>query len=118
LKVIPGPPKYNGRYDAPKGAPPVLSKEERGFFPAEFQEKYDSFKAKEDKYAEDSSNSFNGVGEKSFAENMRTRTQLKAALDAEQESLRQLGIKLGITSDAVKAAIPKFNPDGLFADRK
>jgi hypothetical protein len=67
-------------------------------------------------YAETSADSFNGVGKQTFAENMMSRTELQAKLKAEQESLRQLGIKLGITSDAVKAAIPPFNTEGLFAD--
>jgi hypothetical protein len=115
-QVIPGPPKYQGKYDPPTGAPPVLTKEERGFFPPEFQAKYDAFKSKEDKYAEASADSFNGVGKLSFAENMRTRGPLQAQLKKEQEELRQLGIKMGITSEIVKASIPPFNTDGLWAD--
>jgi hypothetical protein len=52
----------------------------------------------------------------SFAQNMQSRTGLQAELKKEQEELRQLGIKMGITSDAVKAAIPPFNTDGLWAN--
>jgi hypothetical protein len=74
------------------------------------------FKAKQDVYAETSSDSFNGVGKTSFAENMMSRTGLQAQLKAEQEALRQEGIQLGLTSDAVKAAIPPFSTEGLFAD--
>jgi hypothetical protein len=74
------------------------------------------FKDKLDKYAEASADSFNGVGKVSFAENMRSRTGLQAELKKEQEELRQLGVKMGFTSDAVKAAIPPFNTDGLWAD--
>jgi hypothetical protein len=69
-----------------------------------------------DIYAETSTESFNGVGKTSFAENMMSRTQIQAKLKADQEALRQEAIKLGITSDAVKAAIPPFNTEGLFAD--
>jgi hypothetical protein len=52
----------------------------------------------------------------SFAENMRTRGPLQEQLKKEQEELRQLGIKMGITSEIVKASIPPFNTDGLWAD--
>jgi hypothetical protein len=74
------------------------------------------FKAKQDKYAETSTDAFNGVGKTSFAENMMSRTELQAQLKSEQEALRQEAIRMGITSDAVKAAIPPFSTDGLFAD--
>src|ERR1700753_4062115 len=46
--VIPGPPKYAGKYEAPEGPPPVVSPRERGVFPPEFQAKYEAFKKKED----------------------------------------------------------------------
>jgi hypothetical protein len=115
-QVIPGPPKYAGKYIAPAGQPPVVSKEDRGFFPAAFQAKYDAFKAEIDISAETSADSFNGVGKTSFTENMMSRTQKQAKLKADQEALRQEAIKLGITSEAVKAAIPPFNTTGLFAD--
>jgi hypothetical protein len=46
--VIPGPPKYPGKYDAPTGPAPVVSEKDRGVFPAAFQAKYEAFKAKED----------------------------------------------------------------------
>jgi len=46
--VIPGPPKYAGKYDAPTGPAPVVSEKERGVFPPEFQAKYDVFKKKVD----------------------------------------------------------------------
>lgn len=69
-----------------------------------------------DVYAETSTDSFNGIGKTSFAENMMSRTQLQAKLKSDQEALRQEAIKVGITSEAVKAAIPPFNTDGLFAD--
>jgi hypothetical protein len=116
IQVIPGPAKYQGKYDAPKGQPPVLTKQERGFFPAEFQAKYDEFKARMDISAETSIDSFNGVGKTSFATNMATRGDIQAQLKSDQEALRQEAIKLGITSEAVKAAIPPFNTTGLFAD--
>jgi hypothetical protein len=48
---IPGPPKYNGKYDAPAGSPPVVSAIERGQFPPEFEAKYEAFKQKWDAYA-------------------------------------------------------------------
>jgi hypothetical protein len=46
--VIPGPPKYAGKYEAPEGPPPVVPPKERGIFPPEFQAKYEAFKKKED----------------------------------------------------------------------
>ena len=46
--VVPGPPKYAGKYDAPTGPAPVVTDVERGVFPAAFQAKYDLFKKKED----------------------------------------------------------------------
>jgi len=46
--IIPGPPKYAGKYEAPTGSPPVVSEKDRGIFPAEFQAKYEAFKKKED----------------------------------------------------------------------
>jgi len=46
--VIPGPPKYAGKYDAPIGPPRVVSDKDRGIFPPEFQAKYEAFKKKED----------------------------------------------------------------------
>jgi len=46
--VIPGPPKYAGKFDAPTGSPPVVSDKDRGVFPAAFQAKYEAFKKKED----------------------------------------------------------------------
>jgi len=46
--VVPGPPKYQGKYEAPTGAAPVVSEKDRGVFPAEFQAKYEAFKKKED----------------------------------------------------------------------
>jgi len=46
--VVPGPPVYKGKYDAPTGPVPILSEKERGIFPKEFQAKYEAFKAKED----------------------------------------------------------------------
>jgi hypothetical protein len=47
---------------------------------------------------------------------MMSRTGTLAQLKVDQEALRQDAIKLGITSDAVKAAIPPFSTDGLWAD--
>jgi hypothetical protein len=45
---IPGPPKYEGKYEAPTGSAPVVSEKDRGVFPPEFQAKYEAFKKKED----------------------------------------------------------------------
>jgi len=46
--VPPGPPKYAGKYEAPKGPKPVVSDKDRGVFPKEFQVKYDALKKKWD----------------------------------------------------------------------
>jgi hypothetical protein len=55
--VVPGPPKYAGKYDAPTGAPPVVSDADRGIFsPPEFQAMYKDLKLKMDAYAESSAN--------------------------------------------------------------
>jgi hypothetical protein len=49
--VIPGPPKYAGKYEAPRGPKPVVSDKDRGIFPPEFQVKYDSLKKRWDQEA-------------------------------------------------------------------
>jgi hypothetical protein len=46
--IVPGPPKYAGKYDAPVGPTPVVADLDRGMFPAAFEVKYDAFKKKED----------------------------------------------------------------------
>ncbi len=48
--MIPGPPKYNGKYDAPTGPPPVVAPKDRGAFPPEFEAKYQDVKKKADKW--------------------------------------------------------------------
>lgn len=56
-QIIPGPPKYAGKYDPPTGSPAVVSDAARGIFsPPEFQDLYTSLKRKLDKHAEDSAN--------------------------------------------------------------
>jgi hypothetical protein len=56
-QVIPGPPKYAGKYDIPSGAAAVVSDAARGIFsPPEFQAMYTQLKQKLDKHAEDSAN--------------------------------------------------------------
>jgi hypothetical protein len=49
--VIPGPPKYAGKYDAPAGSPPIMGDKDRGQFPPEFEAKYKAFKTKWDAFA-------------------------------------------------------------------
>jgi hypothetical protein len=46
--VIPGPPKYAGKYEAPQGPKPIVSDKERGIFPSAFQAKYDALKKRWD----------------------------------------------------------------------
>jgi hypothetical protein len=60
-QVIPGPPKYQGKYEAPKGPTPIVSNKERGLFPPEFQVKYDAYKAKLDKHSGSTSQMVNSV---------------------------------------------------------
>jgi hypothetical protein len=49
--VIPGPPKYTGKYEKPTGPAPVVTPKDVGIFPdAEFQAKYDALTKKYNKY--------------------------------------------------------------------
>ena len=43
-QVIPGPPLYQGKHDAPSGSPPSVSVADTGAFPAEIEAKYKQFK--------------------------------------------------------------------------
>jgi hypothetical protein len=50
-QVIPGPPKYTGKYDAPTGSVPAVTPKDVGIFPnAEFQSKYDALAKKYNTY--------------------------------------------------------------------
>jgi len=104
--VIPGPPKYNGKYEAPTGPKPVVSEKDRGVFPAAFQAKYDAFKKKEDQEglafndklnALQASIGHNAVKSEgnlgpAFAEHAKNQQKLASELQA----LRAEAIKLGI----------------------
>lgn len=49
--IIPGPPKYSGKYDVPQGAKLTVSDKDRGIFPTAYQAKYDAFKKRWDEEA-------------------------------------------------------------------
>jgi hypothetical protein len=47
LQATPGPPKYNGKYDAPVGQPPVVT--ETGTYPPALEAKYEEMWKKVEK---------------------------------------------------------------------
>jgi hypothetical protein len=109
-QIIPGPHKYQGKYDPPKGQQPVVSAQERGLFPPEFQSKYVAYKAKLDKYSSATATMVNkvvpgGKGGKATAKggDMKTLQEFYMKhyaegpkLDQEFETLREEAIKLGV----------------------
>jgi len=104
--VIPGPPVYKGKYDAPTGPKPVVADKDRGIFPPAFQAKYDAFKLKEDTEAltfndklnaAQASLNHNAVKSEAnlgpaFAEHFKNQKNM----DRELQSLKQEAIKLGV----------------------
>ncbi|KAF2405581.1 hypothetical protein EJ06DRAFT_526096 [Trichodelitschia bisporula] len=103
--IIPGPPKYAGKYEAPTGEPPKVEPKDTGLFPPAFQAKYEAYKAKEDEYAIASSNMVNGVdptgkemakGSASIATYFQGRTKVQAALKEEYKNLLAEAKALGI----------------------
>ena len=112
LQIIPGPPKYKGKYDSPKGQQPVVSDAERGLFPAEFQAKYLAYKAKLDNYSGQTALMVNkivsgGKGGKANAYGADAKTLQDfyknhyaegPKIDAEFEPLRQEAIKLHLVA--------------------
>jgi hypothetical protein len=103
---VPGPPKYEGKYDAPTGQAAVLSEKERGIFPAEFQVKYEAFKKKEDveglafnqKLNDAQEATKHGVPKEGSAMGAAFSEHFKAqkGFDAELKQLRAEALKLGI----------------------
>jgi hypothetical protein len=104
--VIPGPPVYKGKYDAPVGPKPVVSDKDRGQFPPAFQKKYDAFKLEEDQEAlafndklnaAQASLGHNAVKSEAnlgpaFSEHFRKAKQM----DRELSSLKREAVSLGI----------------------
>jgi hypothetical protein len=104
--VIPGPPVYKGKYEAPTGSPPVVSEKDRGIFPAAFQAKYEAFKKKEDEEGLAFNDKLNKAQESlqhnavkseanlgpAFAEHARN----VRAMEGELRALKQEAVKLGI----------------------
>ncbi|KAF2674415.1 hypothetical protein BT63DRAFT_435525 [Microthyrium microscopicum] len=104
--VVPGPPVYAGKYDAPTGPAPVVSEKDRGIFPAAFQAKYEAFKKKEDDeglYFNDKinkgqesigHNQVKGEGniQPAFTEHFANQRKLEAELAALRREAQQLGI--------------------------
>ena len=109
-QVIPGPPKYNGKYDAPSGQRPVVSDKDRGLFPPEFQAKYDAYKKKLDTYSGQTAKMVNEVvpGGKEQIWNAPAKDSSKLMgfymnhyadgpkLDKEFETLKKEAINFGI----------------------
>jgi hypothetical protein len=105
---VPGPPKYAGKYEAPNGAPPVVSEKDRGVFPAAFQAKYDAFKAKQDKEGLEFNSKLNaaqealghkqvdGKNEMSLMPIFSEHIKAQQAFTAELNALKQEAVKLGI----------------------
>jgi hypothetical protein len=112
VQVIPGPPKYNGKYESPKGPQPVVSGAERGLFPAEFQVKYDAYKAKLDNYSGQTALMVNklvpggktgianakGADSKTLQDFYKNHYAEGPKIDAEFEPLRQEAIKLHLVA--------------------
>jgi hypothetical protein len=104
--VIPGPPKYAGKYGAPTGPVAVLTEKERGIFPAEFQVKYEALKAKEDAEGLAFNQKLNDAQESSKHGQPKEGAAMGAAFsehfkaqrnfDTELKALRAEAIKLGI----------------------
>jgi len=104
--VVPGPPKYAGKYNAPTGPVAVLSEKERGIFPAGFQAKYEAFKKKEDAEGLAFNQKLNDAQEATQHGKPKEGAAMGAAFsahfkaqkgfDAELKELRTEAIKLGI----------------------
>jgi hypothetical protein len=106
--VVPGPARYDGKYEAPVGPKPVVSDLERGQFPAEFQAKYDAFKEKEDQEGLTYNEKMNAAQKSDGHDSVRSEMLLgpifqehfqnQAKLNKELEGLRAEAIQLGIAS--------------------
>jgi len=103
--TIPGPPKYNGEYVLPTGPGPVVSDQEKGIFPKEFQDKYDALKKKEDAEALEFNEKINkaqGVSntkpasEATLGRPFQEHFAAQRKFDQEAQQLRAEAIKLGI----------------------
>jgi hypothetical protein len=112
LQPVPGPPVYQGKYDAPSGSPPVVTLKDTGAFPEAFQRKYNAFKAKEDAYALAANDKFNELNApkgtanaggfastaSGFMNFMQKHSQEGKELENELQALREEAIKLGIAT--------------------
>jgi hypothetical protein len=109
-QVIPGPAKYQGKYDVPKDAKPEVSMVDRGVFPAEFEAKYEAYKAKIDKHSLATATTVNkiipgGKGGKSEAkgEDLRVIQEFykghnaeAKVLDTEFLALKKEAVRMGL----------------------
>jgi len=93
--VIPGPPTYVGKYEAPIGERPVVRAEDTGAFPPEFEAKYRAYKLKSDKSMYNSIEIVNGV--KTGADAM-SGLLAKNTLVQDLKELKQEGIRMGVIS--------------------
>jgi len=91
--VIPGPPKYVGKYDPPVGERSIVTPKDTGAFPPEFEAKYQEYKLKSDKSMYNSIEIVNGVKTGTEALN---GLMAKNNLAQDLQVLKQEGIKLGV----------------------
>jgi hypothetical protein len=107
-QVIPGPPLYKGKFEAPAGSPPTVTPAQRGLFPdTAFQTKYDDFKKKFDAYAVKSADTVNlsqpgtksksGMTAADAATYAMGRSAELAKFNKEIEEFKAEALKLGYT---------------------
>lgn len=102
----PGPPKYNGKYEAPQGPKPFVSDKDRGVFPPEFQAKYDALKKRWDEEGLKFGDKLNKAQESLGHNAVKSEANLGPAFgehfsvqrkfESELAQLRQEALRLGI----------------------
>jgi hypothetical protein len=103
--IIPGPPLYKAKYEAPVGPAPVVSDKDRGLFPPVFQAKYDDYKRRQDEHATNANSFFNKDNGKINGNLMEVATFLKSnfekyqKLGAELDDLKKEAIRLGVAGE-------------------
>jgi len=97
--IIPGPPKYNGKYIQLTGPGPVVAPKDRGVFDPEFEAKYQAVKKLADEEMYGAINAVNGpagVGP-GLAEWSQKSKNLSAQIKSGVKELQQEAIRLGYT---------------------
>jgi len=114
-KVIPGPAKYAGKYDAPTGPAPTVTPEQTGAFPnAEFQAKYVKYRDDWNHYADKMADLVNlgqpgtksksGLDSAALMEYSKNRNAQNAEFKKRLEEMKVEAAKLGY----IKAAARRF----------